>query len=395
MTKRIRDYIINNVESKTEPIYKGGKKENGIVTTTNRQFFIWLCIFGKRCGLDDNPLYEDILKTLHYNDSEMNDIILELTSENSNILTNEEKNIINKNLFIRGAPRTISEEVDVKMRGTAAEEIQMFNKLIKEGEFRNHLPYYNSKGELKHTRSWALCSKNYDYENNDTFFLVPKEEVDYFNEHGHFPLRADNSNSKLGKNWLYLAFQLAWTCSGDALGYCQCPNECYAKHMETMFKNVRDRVLRGINAWKNTSIEEKAEFYTKWIMYGDRKGIRFCDTGDVPNQKALDEIFELVRQITNKLDEKGVEKLTGRFYIYSTRHDLDWFKKPWNLILNASNEELFNKVSDANWFRVIDSFENIPDEYKNPDTLHICNCNCKACDYCATCTDTIIWEVLG
>ena len=85
----------------------------------------------------------------------------------------------------------------------------------------------------------------------------------------------------------------------------------------------------------------------------------------------------------------------GRFYIYSTRHDLDWSKKPSNLILNASNEELFNKVPDANWFRVIDSFDNIPEEYKDPDTLHICNCNCKACDYCATCTNTIIWEVLG
>ena len=394
MFNKVMNYIKVNVDDELEPIYKGGKKENGILKMVGRHFFILECLFGQKY-MQMLHGYEDMLKTLHYNDSIMNDVILALTSENSNILTNEEKNIINRNLFIRGAPRTISEEVDVKMKGTVAEEIQMFNRLIKEGEFRNHLPYYNSNGELKHTRSWALCSKDYNYKNNDVFFLVPKEEVNYFNEHGHFPLRKDNGNSKLGKNWLYLAFQLAWTCSGNALGYCQCPNECYAKHMETTYKNVRDRVLRSMNAWQNTSRSERAEFYTNWIINGDRKGIRFCDTGDVPNQETLDDIFELVREITYNLTVKGVIKLFGRFYIYSTRHDLDWSKKPSNLILNASNEELFNKVPDANWFRVIDSFDNIPEEYKDPDTLHICNCNCKACDYCATCTNTIIWEVLG
>lgn len=398
MTKKIRDYIKNNVESKTEPVYKGGKKENGIETTFNRQFFIWLCIFGKRCGLDDGELYDDMLKTLHYNDSEMNEIILSLTSENSNILTNKQKNIINKGLFIRGAPQSISEEVDVKMRGTVAEEINTFNRLIKEGEFRNHLPYYNSSGELKETKSWALCAKDYNHENNDIFFLVPKDEVDYFKENGHFPLKADNNNSKLGKKWAYLAFQLAWACSGNALGYCQCPDECYAKRMETTYKNVRDRVLRRMNAWQNTTMEEKVNFYTQWITNNrvkwKRNGIRFCDTGDVPNQKVLDEIFELVRGISMKLKDKNINA-EGRFYIYSTRHDLDWSDKPWELVLNASNEELFNKVPDANWFRVIDSFDNIPREYKDPNTLHICNCNCKCCDYCASCRNTVIWEVLG
>lgn len=398
MFDKISRYILENVNNEEEFIYKGGRKDNNIVSTVGRHFFILSCMFGKDYHLGKYKHHEDMLKTLHYNDSEMNEIIFKLTSENSNILTNAEKNIVNRNLFIRGKPQSISEEVDVKMKGTIAEEIQMFNRLLKEGEFRNHLPYYNPNGELMKTRSWALCAKDYDYENHDIFFLVPKDEVDYFKENGHFPLKVDDNNSKLGKKWAYLAFQLAWVCSGNALGYCQCPDECYAKRMETTYKNVRDRVLRRMNAWTNTNTEEKVEFYTKWITNNrvkwKRNGIRFCDTGDIPNQETLNEIFELVEGISMKLKEKDI-KTEGRFYIYSTRHDLDWSNKPWELVLNASNEELFNKVPDANWFRVIDSFENIPDEYKNPDTLHICNCNCKACDYCAICRDTIIWEVLG
>ena len=118
------------------------------------------------------------------------------------------------------------------------------------------------------------------------------------------------------------------------------------------------------------------------------------NTGDVTNQDLLDEIFKLVNHVSARLREHNVDPV-GRFYIYSTRADLDWSDKPWELVLNASNKELFMKVPDANWFRVVDSFDDIPVEYLDPATLHICNCNCKACDYCAVCRNQVIWEVLG
>ena len=371
-------------------INKGGKADNDKIGDVKAHDLITRAINGE-CT-------DDELKTLHNQESVVNDVLKLITAENADIINNENKNIINRRLFHRGAPSKISEEVDVKMTKTVAQEVRDFNRLVKEGELRENLQYTNSSGEIKTLKSWALCDKDYTLDNGP-WFIVPKEEVAYFQEHGHFSLRNDNNNSKLGKGWIYLAFELAWVCSGEAHGGCQCPEHCYAKRMETTYKNVRDRVLRSMNAWKNTTMEEKVKFYTKWISYKGRlarprNGIRFCDTGDVTNQELLDEIFELVRGIGKELLKKGINP-DGRFYIYSTRADLDWSNKPYELVLNASNEELYNKVPDANWFRVVESFDDIPEEYQDPATLHICNCNCKACDYCAVCRNQVIFEVLG
>ena len=378
------------------PVYKGGKSgknkdgEDKKIGDVKAHDLITKAINGE-CT-------EDELMTLHNQESVVNDVLKMITAENADIINNENKNIINRRLFHRGAPSKISEEVQVKMTKSVAQEIRDFNRLLKEGEFRSGLKYTNAEGKVVTLKSWALCDKDYVLDNG-AWFIVPKKEAEYFQEHGHFPLRKDNSNSKLGSGWIYLAFELAWVCSGEAHGGCQCPEHCYAKRMETVYKNVRDRVLRSMNAWQHVSMKEKVEFYVKWISYKGnlkrpRNGIRFCDTGDVTNQKLLDEIFELVRDASAALREKGIDPV-GRFYIYSTRADLDWSNKPWELVLNASNEELFRKVPDANWFRVVDSFDDIPDEYKDPATLHICNCNCKACDYCAVCRNQVIWEVLG
>ena len=371
-------------------IHEGGKVANDKVGDVKAHDLITRAINGE---CTDNEL-----KTLHNQESVVNDVLKLITAENADIINNENKNIINRRLFHRGAPSKISEEVDVKMTKSVAQEVRDFNRLVKEGELREHLQYTNSSGEIKTLKSWALCDKDYTLDNGP-WFIVPKEEVAYFQEHGHFSLRSDNNNSKLGKGWIYLAFELAWVCSGEAHGGCQCPEHCYAKRMETTYKNVRDRVLRSMNAWQNTTMEEKVKFYTKWISYKGnlkrpRNGIRFCDTGDVTNQKLLDEIFELVRGISKELLKKGINP-DGRFYIYSTRADLDWSNKPYELVLNASNKELYNKVPDANWFRVVESFDDIPEECQDPATLHICNCNCKACDYCSVCRNQIIFEVLG
>lgn len=371
-------------------INQGGKPDNDMVATVRAHDLITRAINGE-CT-------ENELMTLHNQESVVNDILKLITAEKADIINNKNKNIINRRLFHRGAPSEISEEVSVKMTESVAQEVRDFNRLLKEGEFREHLQYTNSEGKVKKLKSWALCDKNYTLDDGP-WFIVPQKEVEYFKKHGHFSLRSDNNNSKLGKGWIYLAFELAWVCSGEAHGGCQCPAHCYAKRMETVYKNVRDRVLRSMNAWQNTSMDEKVKFYTAWIsrkgnLKRPRNGIRFCDTGDVTNQALLDEIFELVRGISVELMKKGINP-EGRFYIYSTRADLDWSNKPWELVLNASNEDLYNKVPDANWFRVVDSFDDIPEEYKDPKTLHICNCNCKACDYCSVCRNQVIFEVLG
>ena len=365
-------------------VSEGGKATNDKLHKLNAYEFLKKAVSGS-CTSDE-------LKTLHHNDSVVNDVIKSLTSETTHFLSNADKNIINRRLFTRGEPRELNEEAIELLPKSSAYELREFRRLCKEGVILRDLKYRNKKGEIK-TVKRALADPDYRIDADMPWFVVNEEEELYFNLHGYFPLRCDTDNSKLGKKWMYVAFELAWLCSGDEHGGCQCPKFCYARQMERTYKNVRDRVLKFMNAWENHTVQEKIDFFYTKIMW-NRNGIRFCDTGDVTNQALLDEIFEVVRGISVKLRAAGVDP-DGRFYIYSTRADLDWSDKPWELVLNASNEELYNKVPDANWFRVVTSFDAIPEEYLDPETLHICNCNCKCCDYCSVARGQIIWEVLG
>ena len=367
-------------------VYKGGKQNNKKLHKLTGCEFLAKALYG-HCT-------EDELKTLHNVDSIVNETIKALTSETTNYIDNATKNVINRRLFARGEPVEIKEDAIELLPKDAAKEFREFKRLCNEGTLVYDLEYRNKSGDIV-TVKCALADKDYEIDKDMPWFVVSttdKEDV-YFKEHGYFPLRCDTDNSKLGRKWMYLAFELAWLCSGDAHGGCQCPSFCYARRMERTYKNVRDRVLKFMNAWEHHTLEQKIDFYTTKIMW-NRNGIRFCDTGDVTNQAMLDEIFALVRGVSKNLERFNVDPV-GRFYIYSTRADLDWSDKPWELVLNASNKELYEKVSDANWFRVVKSFDDIPEKYKDPSTLHICNCNCKACDYCSVCRNKVIWEILG
>lgn len=206
-----------------------------------------------------------------------------------------------------------------------------------------------------------------------------------------------NQNSKLGPKWGYIAFESAWECSGDRHGKCQCSNICYAKWMEVTYKDKTIFQIKQFIWWVTHTNEERAQVIADWIMgritfkgnlgkKDERKGIRFCDTGDVPDQTTLNELFETVRIAADILRDNGYDP-DGMFYMYSARNDLDWSNKPWELILNASNDELFNKVPDANRFHAVKSLEDVP------EGNYICSCNCKACDYCSRLRNMVIYEL--
>lgn len=374
--------------NKMVPVYQNGDKKK--LYEMNGYEFLVKAV-NDQCTRDE-------LKTLHKKDSIVNETIKALTSETTSYLDNITKNVINRRLFDRGDAVKISDERLEEKPKDVAQEFRDFIRLCDEGIIHHDLQYRSASGKVV-TLKRALADPDYELDKDMPWFVVNEEEEPYFNEHGYFPLRCDTDNSKLGSKWIYTAFELAWLCSGDAHGGCQCPEYCYARRMEGTYKNVRTRVLKFMNAWLNHGFDPKVDFYTDAIMH-DRNGIRFCDTGDVTNQELLNEIFDLVRSVSARLREYD-EDPVGRFYIYSTRTDLDWSDKPWELVLNASNKELYEKVPDANWFRVVESFDQIEEKCKEDGipydlrTLHICNCNCKACDYCCICRNQIIWEILG
>ena len=196
------------------------------------------------------------------------------------------------------------------------------------------------------------------------------------------------SNSKLGRRWSYIAFESAWECSGIQ---CQCEKICYAKHMEITYPDKTKYLWQQFLWWCLHTNEERGQVIADWIMSKrtkkPRKGVRFCDTGDIPDQRTLDEIFETVRVACRILADHDYSTY-GRFYVYSTRHDLDWSDKPDELVLNASNDELFQMVPGANRFKAVRSFDQIP------EGAYICSCNCKACDYCSKLNGEIIYEIM-
>lgn len=194
---------------------------------------------------------------------------------------------------------------------------------------------------------------------------------------------SQGNNTKLGKECATISFELALFCSGID---CQACGYCYAKQMECgSGKNrIQKNKIRQNRAWNELSDEDISNEMYK-IMSKKCPTMRFCETGDVPNQELLDKLFRVINLTHQKL--KADEK-EHHFYIYSTRYDLDWSKKPDVLIVNASNDKMHQKVPDSNRFIAVESYEDIP------DGAVVCSCNCIGCDYCSTLKGFTICELL-
>lgn len=188
----------------------------------------------------------------------------------------------------------------------------------------------------------------------------------------HLELPTDND--KLGPKWTYIALETGWECI--AFG-CRCKNICYARRMEygQGGQGICNRVWRQQKQMRDLPAQSIAEDMVAFIKAGNR-GVRFCDTGGIPDQAMLEKVFDSVRIATELLLEDDI-KPAGRFYIYATRYDLDWSNRPEHLQINASNETLFNMIPGANFFRKMEDGEE-----ENEERL-FCSCNCEACDYCS------------
>ena len=187
-------------------------------------------------------------------------------------------------------------------------------------------------------------------------------------------LELPTNNSKLGPEWSYVALETGWECC--AIG-CQCKKICYARKMELGQggQGICNRVWRQQAQMRNLSAATIAIDMVEFVKAGNR-GVRFCDTGGIPDQAMLDKVFESVDLAAEMLLAEGIDP-TGRFYIYATRYDLDWSGRSKYLQINASNETLHKMIPGSNYFKIMDD-----DEEEDENRL-FCSCNCEACDYCS------------
>lgn len=195
----------------------------------------------------------------------------------------------------------------------------------------------------------------------------PDQNVDY--DHLEIPI----NNTKLGPEWGYVSLETGWECC--AFG-CQCKDICYARKMEAgpTGKGIVFRVWRQQKQMRDLPVETLAEDFVDFIKEGKR-GIRFCDTGGIPDQEMLEKVFAAVDLASQILIMEGLRP-AGRFYIYSTRFDLNWDNLPEYLRVNASNKKLHDMIPSSNYFKIIED-----DDEEDEERL-FCSCNCEACDYC-------------
>lgn len=227
--------------------------------------------------------------------------------------------------------------------------------------------------KVEHTRPSRVSQKNIDRMAHD----IPKWMKEFQEEYGSTTwehLELPTNNSKLGPEWSYVALETGWECC--AIG-CQCKDICYARKMELGQggQGICNRVWRQQAQMRNLPVATIAADMVEFVKAGNR-GVRFCDTGGIPNQTMLDKVFASVDLAAKMLLAEGINP-TGRFYIYATRFDLDWSGRSEFLQINASNERLHKMIPESNYFKIMDG-----DEEEDDDRL-FCSCNCEACDYCS------------
>lgn len=191
-----------------------------------------------------------------------------------------------------------------------------------------------------------------------------------------YELEIPTDNTKLGKQWGYVSFEPGWECS--AFG-CVCHKICYARKMEAgpNGKGTIHRIWRQQDQIIQLPTLQLAEDFADFIIKG-KNGIRFCDTGGIPSQAILDKVSDAIDLAANILLDHNINP-SGRFYIYTTRYDLDWSNISKWLVINASNEVMYETVERSNFFKEYHE----GDEYEDEERL-FCSCNCAMCDYCST-----------
>ena len=239
-------------------------------------------------------------------------------------------------------------------------------------------PQKRNINKLTHKLSQSKPGKIQDRTVQRMAHDIPKWKAE-FNEtnwgpHAFDHLELPTNNDKLGPEWSYVALETGWECC--AIG-CQCKDICYARKMETGLggKGVCMRVWRQQKQMRDLPAEVIATDMVAFVKAGNR-GVRFCDTGGIPDQDILNKVFESVDLASQLLLADDINP-SGRFYIYATRFDLDWSSRPKYLQINASNERLHKMIPESNYFKIIEDGDE-----ENDDRL-FCSCNCEACDYCS------------
>ncbi len=177
-------------------------------------------------------------------------------------------------------------------------------------------------------------------------------------------LEVSNGNRKIGEDTLILNMCSSTDCPSRELGLCPLkdPNRCYALKAERLYPNTLPFRRRQEQYWKET----KAEDVVLDLMARIRltmapvKYIRFSEAGDFRSQEDVDKMVDIATMLVDNTD--------AILYGYTARKDLDFSKRPENMIIEGSGFML------DNMFMTVDSY--------SEDVKFTCPGNCRICNLC-------------
>jgi len=160
----------------------------------------------------------------------------------------------------------------------------------------------------------------------------------------HIPkfLPLKRGNKKIGKDTIILNFETALFCSANRLNLCKVRDICYSLRSEIFHYNstiqYRRRQELFFKYYDSFSIAQEIKKYVDINCY-NIEYVRFSEGGDFPDQNLLNKFI-------------GVCELLPQFifYGYTSRSDLDFSKRPNNMIVNGSGFMIDNSFTVVNEF---------------------------------------------
>ena len=151
-----------------------------------------------------------------------------------------------------------------------------------------------------------------------------------------------------------------------------CRKYCYAKKAERRFSKVLPR--RNIN-FKLTKKRKFVKNMVNLLIWKSSEYIRIHESGDFYNQKYLNKWIKVCKMLPNKT-----------FLAYTQSYDLDYSKKPSNMIVYYSTwDDSKNVPKNGLHAYAIDNGKGKINTYKIPKT-HLCEkSKTLTCDECLFC----------
>lgn len=197
-------------------------------------------------------------------------------------------------------------------------------------------------------------------------------------------------NKKLSNKILIFNMDSSKECMSRKLGLCEIGSKCYELGLEN-YPNVIKHHQQQKEYWDTHSKEFLAKKFLLYSEFSDIEFIRFNESGDFKNQEDVDKLVYIANYLLNNNSNIII-------YGYTHRKDLNFDKRPKNLIINGSGFMLDNNfkvtTNPSNIDCIAYEMKVINKELKKNEIKPIIGFCGDKCKLCMTKNNKVIYEML-